>query len=368
MAVWEFAVLGTQKMRAPRIRRLRKVNESCHCKLVWQIKYEDSMMAYFFHARFDNSDGSMKGGYKSSSVWTGIKKVWDFVSSNEKWAIGDGERTLFCHDKWLGSSSIANMSSLNHSLFQDLDTKVGAFIKEGKWVFPPVSSSFIKEIFDKVGKLPISLGFSKDICSLENFSMKSSWEGLRQSQPKVGWLKLIWGHYLQPRQSVFGWRLLQGKLPCDDKIKARGILFPSRCELCMIEEESINHLFLECKCVRYLWSSFSSIFGATFTSYCSSMVLSKWWSQKSRVLGLKDALWAGYILIPYFIWLKRNSRRFNSVSRNFRQIFNSILGKLHRMSPSMKGRVASVFDLVCSRNEILENLALEVSSETVAQE
>ncbi|XP_042484468.1 uncharacterized protein LOC122064777, partial [Macadamia integrifolia] len=66
------------------IRRLREVNSACLCKLVWQMKYGNSALSSFLHARFINSDGSMKSSYKSSSIWKGKRKTWDTISSNER--------------------------------------------------------------------------------------------------------------------------------------------------------------------------------------------------------------------------------------------------------------------------------------------
>ncbi|XP_042519178.1 uncharacterized protein LOC122092948 [Macadamia integrifolia] len=62
------------------IRRLRDVYFSCLAKLTWKIKHEESSMSKFFRGRFLKVDGSLKSGHISSSIWPGIKKVWNLVT------------------------------------------------------------------------------------------------------------------------------------------------------------------------------------------------------------------------------------------------------------------------------------------------
>ncbi|XP_042499700.1 uncharacterized protein LOC122077867 [Macadamia integrifolia] len=67
------------------IRRLRDVNCAVLSKLVWQMTHEGSTFSSFLRARFVNEGGDLKKGYRASSVFKGIAKMWNFVSLSERW-------------------------------------------------------------------------------------------------------------------------------------------------------------------------------------------------------------------------------------------------------------------------------------------
>lgn len=49
-------------------------------------------------------------------------------------------------------------------------------------------------------------------------------------------------------------------VPTDDKIRSLGIPLASRCSLCLNDQESIQHLLLECPIVVRLWDSIAYTF------------------------------------------------------------------------------------------------------------
>ncbi|XP_042515366.1 uncharacterized protein LOC122089737 [Macadamia integrifolia] len=331
------------------IRRLRDVNCAVISKLVWQMKHEESAFSSFLRARFVNEGGDLKKGYRASSVFKGIAKMWNFVSLSERWMVGTGEDIFFWKDRWIGPLSIAELSPLPLSHFYYSNCRVVDFIEDGKWCFPPIQSEFLKDTFKAIGNISLPQG-QKDRCcwslsSLGAFSTKSAWEALRKVSPKVGWAKMVWSSVLIPRQSVFGWRLIHGKLPCDDKVKRKGVLLPSRCEVCNKAEESINHLFVKCDGAVYIWRAFAEVFGFHW-SYQGDDFLAhaSWWTQKSKSIGLSQLWMAGLILVPYFIWMERNSRRFRGLHRSYGQVFHTIIEEIRRRGPGKNDRIKSRLD------------------------
>ena len=49
------------------------------------------------------------------------------------------------------------------------------------------------------------------------------------------------------------WAASKGKIPMEDKLKRRNFSGPSRCSLCLEEEESVDHLLVHCLWVSSLW-------------------------------------------------------------------------------------------------------------------
>ncbi|XP_042492971.1 uncharacterized protein LOC122072657 [Macadamia integrifolia] len=85
------------------IRQLRDVNCAVLSKLVWQIKHEGSAFSSFLWARFVNEGGDLKKGYRASSVFKGIAKMWNFVSLSERWMEDD----FSAHVSWWTQKSKA---------------------------------------------------------------------------------------------------------------------------------------------------------------------------------------------------------------------------------------------------------------------
>ncbi|XP_042474832.1 uncharacterized protein LOC122056932 [Macadamia integrifolia] len=69
--------------------RLKEVNLALLAKLCWYIKTKKFTLAAFLRGRFAASDGSLKHYVASTSIFPGIRKVWEFVLDNSRWAVGD---------------------------------------------------------------------------------------------------------------------------------------------------------------------------------------------------------------------------------------------------------------------------------------
>ncbi|XP_042484267.1 uncharacterized protein LOC122064605 [Macadamia integrifolia] len=62
------------------IRRLRDVNKALLCKQVWNIKHSTSALSNIINARFLRKNEELKKGYKSSTIWPGLRRMWSLVS------------------------------------------------------------------------------------------------------------------------------------------------------------------------------------------------------------------------------------------------------------------------------------------------
>ena len=52
----------------------------------------------------------------------------------------------------------------------------------------------------------------------------------------------------------FAWAASNGKIATKDKLKSRNFSGPSRCSLCLEEEEFVDHLLVYCRWVSSLWN------------------------------------------------------------------------------------------------------------------
>ena len=67
-----------------------------------------------------------------------------------------------------------------------------------------------------------------------------------------GW-KLFWKVKLPMKVLNFIWKLLHDSLPVFQKLRCRGIAASNVCLMCNEEEETVNHLFLQCPFARAIW-------------------------------------------------------------------------------------------------------------------
>ncbi|XP_011620451.1 uncharacterized protein LOC105420038 [Amborella trichopoda] len=189
------------------------------------------------------------------------RKVWDLVTDNEHWIIGDGSKINFWKDKWMGEITRAEASALNATVFRNFNAR--------------------------------------------------------------------------PRHIVFGWRLMQLKLPTDDSFTSKGIPLASQCLLCFkMVLEDIWHTGVA-ECFKFVGSiSVAEQQGRTTTF---STNLEKWIYTYA---------------IPHLG--ERNSRRFNIQKRISLVVITSIKKDIMEAARGMKNlspkipldlQILSTFDI-----------------------
>ena len=110
-------------------------------------------------------------------------------------------------------SLIALLNSLNNLIIQNsgADARVWITSKKGSFLV----SSFFKVIL----------------------SNPREWSGVYS----------IWKLKAPPRVLVFGWLALRRRIPTMDLLRMRGMPIVNGCPMCLRDEESVDHLMLNCK-------------------------------------------------------------------------------------------------------------------------
>ncbi|XP_042479159.1 uncharacterized protein LOC122060066 [Macadamia integrifolia] len=336
------------------LRRLRDINKAMLCNMVWRVKHENSLACKFLRARFLRGDGSFKKSYKPSSIWPGFRKMWDFMTTKEAWMIGNGDSINFWSDKWLGGKSILELVGLEGESSLLCKGKVSDFIDNFKWKLPNVISPLLHDIFEKIRTIKIPSYPCEDMClwSLSSdgiFNSNSAWEDIRIRNPKVPWFSLIWGKKMQPRVSIFGWRMVHDKLPTDDVIQKRGIVLVSKCSLCGMEAETSSHIFLQCSYSEEIWLFFCGCFNVQWQPAGTMADFLTWWRRKQKSVCCKEAWIMGLLTVADHIWRERNMRRHDGKERPARYLKQMILEDIQFAKPSTKGEVKTMSDLICCR-------------------
>ncbi|KAE8693577.1 hypothetical protein F3Y22_tig00110809pilonHSYRG00241 [Hibiscus syriacus] len=81
------------------------------------------------------------------------------------------------------------------------------------------------------------------------------WDRICDRRDKVGWHRLIWFPSHIPKFSIIAWMVILDRLPTKDRLARFGIVTVNVCGLCGDNQESRNHLFLECSFARVIWKA-----------------------------------------------------------------------------------------------------------------
>jgi hypothetical protein len=137
--------------------------------------------------------------------------------------------------------------------------------------------------------------------------------------------RTVWSHKSIPKIDMFFWTMAHKSILTSENLRRRGWQGPSRCPLCTSEEETTDHLLLNCPFAKEVWENVVMLGPDKLTRPTStSDLLSTWALCSPFSLRKKDLLKASWMWLPKFvmwkIWLERNNRIFNEKSCNSFQV------------------------------------------------
>jgi ribonuclease HI len=150
--------------------------------------------------------------------------------------------------------------------------------------------------------------------------------------------KAIWTVKSLPKIDMFVWTVAQKGVLSGENLRKRGWEGPSRCPLCLQEEESMNHLLLVCPFASEVWQLALGL-GALAPNLPQEihLLLSNWQALcpfRTANQGHLLALWRS---IPKFIlwkiWLERNNRLFREEKRTPAQVATRIKALFSESAP-----------------------------------
>jgi ribonuclease HI len=261
------------------------------------------------------SNGKPLNHYFKSSVWSGIKTHIGTVLDNSLWIVGTGENISLWNDNWLGTSLVVlfNVDMFFHAGFTG---KVSDIIVDGGWNLPP--SLMTAVVTDKLPPLPcdpLPDTFVWSHSADGKLSLKLAIDFLKPTAPKLPWADLIWKGCIPPSHSFTFWRLLHGKMPTDENLRARGCVIVSACCFCLKMDETSEHLFLQCPFATDLWSWLGGKLNCSIDCTSALSLLSCLPAHCSSQTA--DIFLASVIHTVHTIWLARNSMRFSSQVTTF---------------------------------------------------
>ncbi|CAJ2642122.1 unnamed protein product [Trifolium pratense] len=307
------------------LRSLLRLNEAANLKLCWDLLLSKEDWAIILKKRVLRN-GNVINHHVFSSIWSSVKTEFSTVMNNSSWKVGTGQNINLWLDSWCGGT-LAQTLNVNQNVLVWLPSKVSDIIHDQKWNIPfhlellfPTLKNIVQKVTLPVEPLEDQLCWNNDSSGV--LTMKDAYDFKRLHFPVKAWAKTIWCKEVPPSKSLLVWRLMQDKIPTDDKLVERGYSLPSICSLCHICSESTFHLFFECNFAVNLWRWLAYILGKAlhFQSlediwkFCDSS-----WTPQCKV-AIKSAV----INIMSAIWFARNNARFNNKPTHWKAAVNWI--------------------------------------------
>ncbi|XP_028199533.1 uncharacterized protein LOC114384049 [Glycine soja] len=161
------------------------------------------------------------------------------------------------------------------------------------------------------------------------YSTKSAYKVLQEGHASAiedRVLNIMWSLKIPPRASAFSWRLFKNRLPTRDNLRRRQVsLHTYSCPLCDLEEESVNHLFLNCSKTRSLWWEpmrwFNRV-GPFPTDPKNHFLQFSQWNRPTYTIKRWEFVW---IALSVSIWHHRNGMIFNNQPFNPEKVMDEAL-------------------------------------------
>ncbi|KAJ4748165.1 RNA-directed DNA polymerase (reverse transcriptase)-related family protein [Rhynchospora pubera] len=301
---------------------LQVMNDALLAKWLWiWLSKENSIWS---NLNLVLQNGNFSTFPSSGQLQNNFSKMIDLFSTVLKFQLGDGIRVPFWHFDW----GFGILKHKFHTLFTfSLDTGISVqYFQQNSSDTSKLFKSAIAtsdlvltqlaqvlQILHITSVSP-SLATDKAVWTLQEntlFSTKSLHSFIKMIPKHNSTLKEIWKLKIPPRMIIFLWRMLQNRIATVDTLRKRGWPMPSICYLCRNGEDSVQHLFNEC---RYTLQAKHSLFCyphnlQLFQIYTTLLLLSK---SPQVPVQTKELL----AIMTFLIWRERCQRIFNEKHNN----------------------------------------------------
>lgn len=143
-----------------------------------------------------------------------------------------------------------------------------------------------------------------------NGNSKTAWNLIRQTHPKVDYAGIVWNKFNISKHSIIAWMALNSGLLTADRVSRFYPNIVTLCGLCMLEDESAEHLCFQCSYAGWIWAQLCSKFG--YDQPATNLHDVCRWINEIKT---KNSAFTGLILklsftaVIYYVWRERNSRR-----------------------------------------------------------
>ncbi|WVZ82995.1 hypothetical protein U9M48_030188 [Paspalum notatum var. saurae] len=255
--------------------------------------------------------------------------------------IGDGEEVPFWTDRWLHGNSVAELAPnlvLAVSKRARKRYTVSQALTNRRWVTDirgaltvQVLVEYLK-IWEMVDDVTLQPGvpdqFLWRFTHSGQYSCQSAYQAFFLGAIKFGPWKRIWKSWAPLRCKFFIWLALKNRCWTADRLAKRGLPRPIICPLCYQEQETMQHLLINCVFSCEIWAIvFTNLGMQALIPQPDGKRFSGWWSGAVNQVPkeVKKGLNSLIILVAWEIWKHRNDCVFEGISPNVSVVCHSIV-------------------------------------------
>lgn len=271
-----------------------------------------------------------------------------FVKTKLRKAVGNGVKTLFWLDTWLGDSPLKLRFP---RLFTIVDNPMAYIASCGSWcgrewvwnfswsrVFRPRDAEEWEELQGLLGSVCLSPSTDDRLIWTPHksgaFSVKSCSKELTNTalkpQSKIRIWGRLWRGLIPPRIEVFSWVALLGKLNSRQKLATLNIIPPDDavCIMCNGAPETSDHLLLHCPFASSIWLWWLGIWNVSWVFPKNLFeAFEQWYCHKKNPFFRK--VWCSiFSIIIWTIWKERNARIFRGISCSSNKLQDLVIIRL----------------------------------------
>ncbi|XP_026428826.1 uncharacterized protein LOC113324751 [Papaver somniferum] len=188
------------------IKKLNDINRAMLMNLWISIRDSNKIWARFLKAKYFKINSNLINYKLGSSVFPGIRLVYNFVQKHTRSIISNGANTSLFFDNLRGDFSIAQRLCITSKGPNDFKAKVSDIIFDGAWVIPEKTRDLMIRCNIDVDNLTVIAGGEDyKIWDLDNkgvFSVKSAKAALKMPAEVVPYANLFTRQIMHPTLSV----------------------------------------------------------------------------------------------------------------------------------------------------------------------
>ena len=298
-------------------------------KWLYRLLTTDGTWQQILRNKYLGSKPLVQAQWKSgdSHFWASLMKVTrDFLRFGT-FVIKDGSQVRFWEDTWLENSPLRDQYPQLYNIVRKKQDTVADVLSTQipnlSWRRDLIGNKLVmwNNLVSRLSTIVLSQERDEFKWNLDQtgvFSVKSHYLGLiNQNTPNLN--KRIWKLKAPLKIKIFLWYLRRGVILTKDNLAKRNWQGNQQCCFCH-ENETIQHLFFDCRFARMVWASVYAAWGIPKPHNMPSMCGS-WLNGISKEY--KPLVLLGAVALCWSVWLCRNVVVFDNKKFSFLQVIYS---------------------------------------------
>jgi type II secretory pathway component PulJ len=246
---------------------------------------------------------------------------------------GDGRSVLFWRDRWINGQQVADIApsivtKVKKRAYNARTVQQGML--ENRWTLDIQGTLSDIEAMDCTRLWAAVQGLDRDLERADQFrwpwasngeySAKSTYNMMTHGSTTHPLGRAIWKCKATPKSKQYVWLASQDRIWSTERRFRHGLQNNSpSCEVCLQEEETAEHILLQCVIARETWHICRLKLDLHFEDPTRASVLQEWWTtERNRLRGKEKEFDTLVCTVSYALWKNRNAWVFGDNRRQHR--------------------------------------------------